>query len=84
MNCLRFQRQEDAIGDIITGINHANNIAEKVGLADNLQQEVEVFFSCRDYDYNIENCIKCRFRAHMRKRAVGLFIKASEQQMIHA
>jgi hypothetical protein len=76
MNCLRFQKQEDAIGGIIAGINQAGDIAGKAELASTLQQEVEVLLSCRDYDHNSDDCTSCHFHAHVRKRVAGLFIRA--------
>lgn len=78
MNCLRFQKQEDAIGGIIAGINQARNIAGKAELAGILQQEVEVLLSCRDYDNNSDDCTNCRFHANVRKRVAGLFIRAKK------
>jgi hypothetical protein len=78
MNCLRFQKQEDAIGGIIAGINQARNIAGKAELAGILQQEVEVLLSCRDYDHNNDDCTRCRFHANVRKRVAGLFIRAQK------
>ena len=76
MNCLRFQKQEDAIGGIIAGINQAGDIAGKAELASTLQQEVEVLLSCRDYTPNSDDCTSCHFHANVRKRVAGLFIRA--------
>lgn len=76
MNCLRFQKQEDAIGGIIAGINQAHNLAGKAELAGSLQREVEVLLSCCDYAPNSDDCTSCHFHANVRKRVAGLFIRA--------
>lgn len=76
MNCLRFQKQEDAISGIIAGINQAGDIAGKAEFASSLQREVEVLLFCRDYDPNSDDCTNCHFHANVRKRVAGLFIKA--------
>ncbi len=78
MNCLRFRKQEDAIGGIIAGINQAGDIASKAELASSLQQEVKVLLSCCDYDSNRDDCTSCHFHANVRKRVAGLFIKAGK------
>ena len=76
MDCLRFRKQEDAIGGIIAGINQARDLTGKAELADGLQKEVGVLLSCRDYDNNSDDCSSCRFHANVRKRVAGLFIRA--------
>lgn len=76
INCAIFQKQESGIGNIAEKINNAKEIHEKAELAEEMQKEVEVFFSCTDYDKNNIDCESCRFIANLRKKTAELIIKA--------
>ena len=76
INCAIFQKQESVIGDIAEKINNAKEVHEKAELAEEMQKEVEVFFSCTDYDKNNIDCENCRFIASLRKKTAELIIKA--------
>ena len=75
INCAIFQKQESGIGNIAEKINNAKEIHEKAELAEEMQKEVEVFFSCTDYDESSMDCKSCRCIANLRKKTAELIIK---------
>jgi len=76
VNCAIFQKQEPVIKNIAEKINSVKDVQEKANLAEEMQKEVEVFFSCTDYDKNNIDCESCRFIANLRKKTAELIIKA--------
>jgi len=76
ISCRTFQKQELAIKDIIDKINSAKDVLGKAEFAEKLQEEVNVFLSCQDYNENNGDCKNCHFIASVRKKTAGLIIKA--------
>jgi len=78
INCPTFQKQELVIKDITAKINNAKDVLEKAEFAKNLQKELDVFFSCPDYDKKSTDCNNCRFIANVRTKTAGLIIKSEK------
>ena len=78
INCKTFQKQELVIKDITDKINQAKGVLEKARFAEDLHKEVEVLLNCSDYDDKGLDCKNCHFIANLRKKTVGLIIKAKE------
>lgn len=78
ISCGAFHKREPVIKDITAEINSAKDILEKVEFAKKLQEQVDVIFSCPDYDGKNTDCKNCRFIANVRKRTADLIIKAKK------
>lgn len=78
VNCPTFQKQETVIKDITEKINKAKGVQEKAVYAEELQEEVNVLFSCPDYDKKKLDCKSCHFIANLRKKTTDLIIKAKK------
>jgi hypothetical protein len=76
ISCPTFQKQEPIIKDITDKINRAEEVSEKARFAEELLKEVNVLFSCVDYDDKNLDCKNCYFIADLRKRTADLIIKA--------
>jgi len=76
INCSTFQKQEPVIQDIVEKINNVKEVQKKAELAEEMQKEVEVLFSCTDFDENNIDCGNCRFIANLRKKTTELIMKA--------
>lgn len=76
INCVTFQKQEKVIKDITDKINMAKGAQEKAAYAEELQKEVNVLFSCPDYDKENFDCRNCHFIANLRKKTADLIIRA--------
>jgi len=75
ISCTVFQKQELIIKDITDKINMAKRVQEKARFAEELQKEVDVLLSCRDYDGERLDCKNCHFIADLRKKTADLVIK---------
>ena len=78
INCPTFKKQEPVIEDITANINNTKDVLEKAEFAKQLQEEVDVFLSCPDYDEKSTDCNNCRFIANVRMKTAGLIIKAEK------
>jgi len=78
ISCPTFQKQEPAIEDITAKINRAKGVLEKAEFAEELQKEVDVLLSCPGFDSKSLDCENCRLIANLRKRTVGLIMKAKK------
>ncbi|OIP34584.1 MAG: hypothetical protein AUK23_01525 [Deltaproteobacteria bacterium CG2_30_43_15] len=78
ISCPTFQKQEPEIKDITDKINMAKGVREKATFAEELQKEADVLLTCPDYDDKKLDCKNCRFIANLRKKTVGLIIKAKK------
>lgn len=78
INCSIFKKQEPIIKGITEKINKVNGVRAKAKLSEELQKEVEVLFSCPDYDKDSLDCKNCRFIATLRKKVTGLIIKTKK------
>jgi hypothetical protein len=78
INCPTFQKQESVIKDITDKINQAKGVLEKAKFAEELQKEVDVLFSCPDYESQSLDCKNCHFISNLRKKTSNLIIKAKK------
>jgi hypothetical protein len=75
MNCPNFQKQEAVIKALADRINRAEGVAEKAGIAEEMQKEVAVLLSCLEYDEERAECGNCRFIANVREKTARLIIR---------
>lgn len=78
ISCPTFLKQETVIKNITDKINMAKGVREKATFAEELQKEADVLLTCPDYDDKKLDCKNCRFIANLRKKTVGLIIKAKK------
>jgi len=78
ISCLKFQKQESLIRDIIEKINMARVVQQKARFAEELEKEVGALLSCADHDSKRLDCGHCHFIATLRKKTANLIIKAKK------
>jgi len=78
INCPLFQKQGVVIEALIDKINRTKRAQEKAEISEVLRKEMDVIFSCPDYDENSLDCKNCHFIANIRKRTIELIIRVSK------
>jgi len=78
IDCSEFQKRERTMQDIIVNINQAKGVQEKARFAQGVQREAGELLSCKGYDSKKLDCKNCHFIANLRKKAVGLIIRAKK------
>ena len=78
IGCPTFQKQESVIKGITVKINGAKGVQEKAGFAEELKKEVDVLFSCPDYESQSLYCKNCHLIANLRKKTSNLIMKAKK------
>jgi hypothetical protein len=77
INCSTFQKQKSVIKDITDKMNGAKGVLEKAGVAEGLEEEVEMLLRCHAYESQNLNCKNCHFISTFRKKTSHLIMKAN-------
>ena len=78
IDCPAYQKQEQMMQDIIVKINQAKGAQEKERFAHGMQEEADELLSCQGYDSKKLDCRNCHFIANLRKKTIGLIIRAEK------
>ncbi|MFH1798248.1 MAG: hypothetical protein ABH844_02730 [Candidatus Omnitrophota bacterium] len=78
IRCPIFVKREEKINTLVDKINKEDEAREKTKFAKELQEAVNVLFSCSKYDSNNFDCKKCHFIAGLRKKTADLIINIGD------